>query len=76
MTGYEPSYEAQLQAQTLHTVFSALGGLQMYGNDGGPCITMDDIASVRRTQRHTERDGKRYLYTMNVTVSVSRVELK
>jgi hypothetical protein len=48
----------------------------MYGNDGGPCITMDDIASVRRTQRHTERDGKRYLYTMNVTVSVSRVELK
>jgi hypothetical protein len=74
-TDYEPSYEKQLQSQVLNTVFTALGGLMMMGNDMGPYTVIDDIASVRRTQRHTEPDGKRYVYTTNVTVSVSKVEL-
>lgn len=76
MSQYEPSHEAELQSQALHAVFIALGGLQVYGHDGGPTIVIDDIASVRRTQRHTEPDGKRYVYTTNTTVSVSRVELE
>lgn len=74
-TEYEPSYEKQLQSQTLNTIFTALGGLMMMGNDTGPYTVIDDIASVRRTQRHSELDGKRYVYTTNVTVSVSKVEL-
>lgn len=71
----EIPHEQQLQAQALHTVFAALGQLQVYGFDGSHGITMDDTSSVRRTQRHTDPDGRRYLYTTNVTVSVSRVEL-
>jgi hypothetical protein len=73
---YEPSYEKQLQAQAMHTVFTALGGLQVFGFDGSAAVVMDDLAAVRRTQRHIEADGKRYVYTTNVTVSVSRVELR
>lgn len=73
-TDYEPSYEKQLQSQTLNTVFGALGGLMMMGNEGTAAVVIDDIASVRRTLRHSEH-GKRYVYTTNVTVSVSKVEL-
>lgn len=74
-TDYEPSYEKQLQSQALNTVFGALGGLMMSGDMGGS-VVIDDIASVRRTQRHADLDtGKRYVYTTNVTVSVSKVEL-
>lgn len=76
MSEYEPSYEQQLQSQTLNTVFGALGGLMMMGDGGGAAVVVDDIASVRRTLRHTEPDGKRYVYTTNVTVSVSKVELQ
>lgn len=74
MTGYEPSYEKQLQSQTLATVYQALGGLHIYGSGGSPAVVIDDTASVRRTQRHSDGE-KRWLYTTNVTVSVSRVEL-
>lgn len=75
-SAYEPTHEQQLQAQAVHTVFTALGGLQVYGYEGAPSITVDDIASVRQTQRHMDSDGRRWLYTTNVTVSVSRVELE
>lgn len=75
-TDYEPSHEKQLQAQAMHTIFTALGGLHVYGFEGNPAVVMDDLACVRRTQRHMDSDGKRWVYTTNVTVSVSRVELK
>lgn len=75
MSEYEPTYERQLQSQTLDTVFNALGGANIYGTEGSPVVVLDDLASVRRTHRHVEPDGKRYVYTTNVTVSVSRVEL-
>lgn len=74
-TDHEPSYDKQLQSQTLNTVFGALGGLMMMGNQGTAAVVIDDIASVRRTLRHVDPDGKQYVYTTNVTVSVSKVEL-
>ena len=71
MSDEEPSYGAQLQSQTLNTVFSALGGLMMMGNDGTPAVVMDNTATVRRTLRHREADTS-YVYTTTVTVRVSR----
>jgi hypothetical protein len=72
----EPSYERQLQSAAVHTVFSAFGGMQIYGAEGGPTTVMDDVASVRQTQRHTDPDGTRYLYTTNITISVSKCPLE
>lgn len=74
MNAHEPSYGQQLESQTLATVYQALGGLNLYGNEGGPCVAIDDTRSVRRTQRHADGEG-RWLYTVAVTVTVSRVEL-
>jgi hypothetical protein len=74
VNAHEIPYDRQLQSQTLHTIFAALGGLNYdFGGPGG--ITIDDIASVRQTRHRIDADGKKYLYTTNVTVSVSRVEL-
>lgn len=72
---YEIPHDRQLRAQAVHTIFTALGGLQVFGFEGSPGIVQDDVDSVRMTQRWMEPGGKRYLYTTNVTVSVSRVEL-
>lgn len=72
----EIAYERKLQSLALHTIFAALGGMHVYGGFENQGTVMDDTSSVRQVQRHTEPDGKRYAYTTNVTVSVSRVELK
>jgi hypothetical protein len=74
-TEWEPTFEKQLQSTALHTVFTAFGGLNIFANEGTPYTVIDDTASVRHTLRHRE-DGKNYLYTTNVTVSVSRVEIE
>lgn len=71
-TSYEPPYDRVLQSQALLTVFSALGGMS-YGGGGGPAIVLDDIASLHRTEQHIDPDGTTYVYTTNVTVSVSKV---
>ena len=76
MSDYEIPKEKELQSLALHTVFAALGKMQVLGYEGSPSIAMDDLASVRQTFRWHELSGKTYLYTTNVTVSVSRVELK
>ena len=76
MSSHEPSYECQLRSTALHTIFAALGGMNIHGIDGGPTTVIDDVASMRHTQRHVEPDGTRYLYTTNVTISVSKIPLE
>lgn len=68
------SHTEQLQAQALHTVYAALGGVQVYGGEGMPAITIDDTSSMRQNHVFRDADGK-WLYTTHVTVSVSRVEM-
>jgi hypothetical protein len=64
-----------LQSIALHSVYAALGGMQIYGSDGGPTTVMDSTERVRQTMRHTEPDGQRFVYTINATVNVTKVPL-